>query len=62
MEKSTGSHCKVCDGEIVEVITYKYDPKTGPLIIGPGSKQQYRKVRHGFHCKKCGIVYAFVPK
>ena len=61
-KKPTGVPCRVCSGEIVEVIVKEYDSKTGPIIIGPGSKTQYRKVSKGFHCKECGIVYAFLPK
>lgn len=62
MEKSTKGKCVVCGGEIVEVIVTEYNPMTGPPIIGPGSRQQYRDVSKGYHCKNCGIKYAFVPE
>ena len=60
-EKKTDGVCVVCEGEIVETIVNKYDPLTGPPIIGPGSRNQFHDVSEGFHCKKCGLKYRFVP-
>jgi len=62
MEKPTGVPCRVCSGEIVEVIVSEFNSKTGLPIYGRGSKEQYRKASKGFHCNKCGIAYAFLPK
>jgi len=61
MEKPTEGKCVVCKGQIVEMITSEFNPKFGSLIIGPGSKEQFHEVSQGFHCKKCGLKYAFVP-
>ena len=62
MERRTDGKCVVCEGEIVEVIEKEFDPMSGPLIIGPGSRQQFHNVSKGYHCKKCGLKYAFIPK
>jgi len=61
MEIKTDGKCIVCGGEIVGEIIKEFDPKMGPLIIGPGSKQQFHNVDKGFHCKQCGLKYKFVP-
>jgi hypothetical protein len=53
--------CKVCGGDVTEKIVQEYNPMTGPPIIGPGSRQQYRYVSKGLYCKQCGIRYEFVP-
>ncbi len=57
----TGGKCVVCKGDIVPVIIREHDPFTGPIIIGPGSANQMRERSDGFHCKTCGLKYAFVP-
>lgn len=54
--------CRVCKGGIVEKTFIRFDSMTGPPIIGPGSRQQFKKVSDGYYCKKCGIKYEFVPK
>jgi len=60
-ERKTDGKCRVCGGEIVEKIVSKFDPMSGPAIIGPGSRQQFHNVSKGFHSRKCGIKYDFVP-
>ena len=64
MEKQTDGKCVVCKSQIVEIIAEEHNPETGPPIIGPGSKDQYRKVSKGYHCsnKGCGLKYAFIPE
>lgn len=61
MEKPTGKNCLVCGGEVVEKIESEFDPRSGPMIIGPGSKHQHRDVSKGFHCMECGLKYEFSP-
>jgi len=29
--------------------------------MGPASKNQFHDVSEGYHCKKCGLKYRFVP-
>ena len=62
METKTDGRCVVCGGEIVEVVVSEYNPMSGPLIIGPGSVNQFREVSKGYHCKNCGLKYEFVPQ
>ena len=52
--------CRVCGGDVMEKIVTKFDPKMGPMIIGPGSRQQFYDVREGYYCQSCGIKYEFV--
>lgn len=59
-ERTARGVCKVCKGDVVEKIVIKFDPLSGPPIIGPGSKDQYKKVIEGFYCKNCGLKYEFV--
>lgn len=50
----------LCKGDIVLCITYtsEFDPKSGPLIIGPGSRGQFKRLRHQeCFCESCGILY-----
>jgi len=61
-EKPTKDSCGCCGGIIVEKIVKEFDPRTGPLIFGPGSRDQHREVSKGFHCKICGVKYEFIPK
>ena len=56
--KYTGKKCIVCGGDIVELIVNEYNPKTGPPIVGPGSKGQFHEVSKGFHCESCRLKYA----
>jgi len=53
--------CRVCHGDLVEKIVHEFNPASGPAIIGPGSKGQFRDVSRGFYCKQCGLKYEFVP-
>lgn len=59
--RATEGKCIVCGGEIFQMIVSEFDPMTGPLIIGPGSKHQFREASAGFHCTRCGIKYLFIP-
>lgn len=53
--------CILCDGTLKEQIEVRYDPSTGPLIMGPGSRRQYKEVSEGFVCDNCGLRYATLP-
>ena len=59
--KPTEGICVVCGGEIFELVDSEFDPRLGPAIIGPGSKQQHHDVSKGFHCTLCGLKYLFIP-
>lgn len=54
--------CRVCGGDIVEKIVHEFNPRSGPLIIGPASKEQFHDIHEGYYCNKCGLKYEFVPK
>lgn len=50
-------HCK---GKIIEVtiVTHQFNPMTGPLVIGPGSRSQFNKTSHSqCYCASCGLMY-----
>jgi predicted RNA-binding Zn-ribbon protein involved in translation (DUF1610 family) len=53
--------CTACGGDVVEQESSEYDPSTGPMVIGPGSKSQYKRTTSYF-CADCGIVYVAPPK
>jgi hypothetical protein len=53
--------CVVCKGKVTETYSKVYDPRTGPLIIGPGSRSQYHWQTSGLSCASCGIKYAKLP-
>lgn len=59
-ERPVRGVCVVCKGEVVEKMVTKFDPLSGPSIIGPGSVNQYKKVSEGYYCKGCGLKYEFV--
>ena len=61
-EQPAEGTCVVCNGTVVEKLVSEFNPASGPLIIGPGSRGQYRNVSKGFHCTKCGLKYEFAPK
>ena len=61
-EFKTEGKCVYCGGDIVEEIIKTFDPTMGPMIIGPGSKNQFRETSEGFYCQNCGLKYKFVPK
>ena len=47
MHQSTtksGSACVVCGGDVLTVSSSVYDATSGPLLIGPGSANQFRTV------------------
>ena len=54
--------CVVCKGPLIEKVVRKFDATTGPMIIGPGSRNQFRNELEGFHCMNCGLKYEFIPK
>ena len=56
----TGSRCS-CGGDIVLHREHRYDPSTGPMIFGPGSKNQIRKYE-SLYCDACGLKYQKLPK
>lgn len=51
----TWARCVVCKGRIVGKFEMAFDATIGPLIIGPGSRNQYRRVLKGYHCSNCKI-------
>ena len=53
--------CVVCNGDIVERYGQVFDPKTGPIIIGPASRQQFKTTSLGLHCSSCGLKYENLP-
>lgn len=53
--------CIVCRGDVTEKISEKFNPMTGPMIIGPGSRSQFYFAREGLYCQKCGLKYEFLP-
>lgn len=61
-EPEVCGECFFCGGQIIEDIVTEYNPITGPIIFGPGSKNQFRNVHKGFYCWKCGLMYKFVPR
>lgn len=61
-EEPTKGKCVFCGGMIVEKIARKFNPVAGPLIIGPGGKNQFHEVSEGFYCQHCGLKYEFIPK
>lgn len=61
MAESTEGKCVVCNGMIVEKVVRRFNPMSGPLIIGPGSRQQFHEVSEGFYCQDCGLMYKFPP-
>ena len=60
--KLTDGQCVFCKGQIVEKITIEYDPLTGPLVLGPGGKGQFKEIGNKYHCRDCGLKYEFIPK
>lgn len=60
-DKPTSSTCVVCGGPIVERVDREFDARSGPMIIGPASQQQFHDVSKGYHCTKCGLKYEFLP-
>ncbi len=60
--KKVVGECVVCEGKIVEDIVREYDPQTGPPVIGPGSRDQFRDVLRGYNCIGCGLYYKFPPR
>jgi hypothetical protein len=56
-----------CGGTIILLTTYtsEYNPMTGPLIVGPGSRGQFSRVEEKeCFCEDCGLLYnsRIVPK
>lgn len=62
-EIRTGVSCLVCHKEIVETFSVQYsDSMHRPVIIGPGSRDQFSRMSEGLHCSGCGIMYRYLPK
>ena len=53
--------CIVCRGQLVPDEHREFDARRGPMVIGHGSKSQYRTVRNGWYCVRCGIKYKHLP-
>ena len=50
----------LCRGPIVLLTSYtsEFNPTSGPIIIGPGSRDQFRRVEHQkCFCAGCGLHY-----
>jgi len=60
--RRTEGHCIVCKGKIVEVVTSEFDPMTGPPVVGPGSRRQFKEASKGYYCEDCGLKYQFIPQ
>jgi hypothetical protein len=56
--KKTGKKCMVCEGEIVEGADNVR--LNGFCHIGENTRSFY--VVRKYHCNKCGIIYAFLPR
>ncbi len=52
----------MCRGVITDDTRKEFDPTMGAMIIGPGSRNQFHTVSHGYYCVKCGVKYQFVPQ
>lgn len=61
-EKEAKGKCVVCKGKLIEKVVRKFDATMGPMIIGPGSRNQFREESEGFYCLNCGLKYEFVPE
>ena len=60
MASPTNGKCPVCGGRIMRDVK-EYNPKSGPLIFGSGSKNQSHEVDHGLYCEKCKIKFQEMP-
>lgn len=60
MIEQTGKKCRIpgCNGAIIHKYEKRYDPSSGPMIIGPGSKSQFRRTLVATCCETCKIMYA----
>lgn len=58
-EEEKCGRCIVCGGKVVQKIVEKFDPSSGPKIIGPGYKKQMIEISEGYHCISCGLKYEF---
>jgi hypothetical protein len=59
-KKEEIGRCNCGQGDIVLLTTYtsEFNPMSGPLIIGPGSRQQFRRVGHQeCFCTACGAFF-----
>jgi len=61
-EKEIVGSCMVCKGDIIKDVATEFNPMSGPLIIGPGSRQQFSEVLRGYYCTGCGLKYQFPPQ
>ena len=53
--------CKLCSSKVKPDIVMEFNPSYGPMIIGPGSRNQFRRVHKGFYCtnEECGLIYKY---
>lgn len=43
---------------LVTSYTSEYNPRSGPFLYGPGSRDQFRMVKHqDCYCEACGLLY-----
>jgi hypothetical protein len=54
--------CVYCGGTVTESFYRKFKASSGPLIIGPGSRDQHYWASDGLGCIKCGLAYKTLPK
>lgn len=59
-DKRTGV-CVFCQGKVIARMSREYFGDPMHMIMGPGSKNQFTTVHHGFHCENCGLKYEFPP-
>jgi len=57
--EQTQHKCRIpgCSGTIVRKFEQRYDPTSGPPIIGPGSRDQYLRTLVARYCEACGVMY-----
>ena len=60
--KARIGQCIVCGGTVSEDFKLKYDPRSGPLIIGSGSRDQHYWASTGLSCDMCGLLYKKLPE
>lgn len=54
--------CVFCGGKVTEDFVQKFDASSGPMIIGPGSRDQFYWASTGLGCIDCGLAYKKLPK
>lgn len=59
MERDTEALCVVCKSAVMEKIEREYNPMTGPLILGPASKDQFNEISKGFSARGAALYTNF---